>query len=99
MAANFETALALMRARLNRVPQDTSLDEYFTARLQAAERSLAGAGITLTATADDTVLLVDYAVWEYQSRDKPGGMPDWLRLRRRERWLRQGAREVSADDP
>ena len=38
------------------------------------------------------MLVVDYAVEQYQSRDKPGGLPDWLRLRRRERWVREGVR-------
>ena len=33
------------------------------------------------------MFLVDYTVWQYQNRDKPGDMPDWLRLDRRERWL------------
>ena len=41
----------------------------------------------MTESADDMMLLVDYTVWQYQNRDKPGDMPDWLRLDRRERWL------------
>ena len=35
------------------------------------------------------MLVVDTTVYQYQNRDKPGGMPEWLRLRRRERWLRE----------
>lgn len=31
----------------------------------------------------------DVTVWQHQNRDKPGAMPEWLRLRRRERWLSQ----------
>lgn len=83
------TALELMKARLNRPAADTALDGYFQARLDAAEADLRGAGIALTDSADDLMLLVDTAVWSYQNRDKTAGMPDWLRLRRRERWLRQ----------
>ena len=50
---------------------------------------LEGTGISLTCSADDMMLLVDYTVWQYQNRDSAGAMPDWLRLRRRERWLRE----------
>lgn len=83
-----ETALALVKARLNRLQSDTSLDEYYRARIAAAEEYLTGIGIELTDSQEDLMLVVDFAVWEYQNRDKPGNMPDWLRLHRRERWLR-----------
>lgn len=82
------TALGLVKARLNRLQSDTSLDDYFTARIEAAEQALTGNGIELTDSQEDLLLVVDLAVWEYQNRDKPGSMPEWLRLRRRERWLR-----------
>jgi len=82
--------LSLVKSRLNRLASDTSLDEYLTARVTAAEKELEAIGIHLSADApDDLMLLVDYTVWQYQNRDKPGGMPDWLRLKRRERWLRE----------
>ena len=83
-------ALSLVKARLNRLPNDTTLDGYLTARIMAAEQALEATGIVLTASVADLMLVVDYAVWEYQNRDKPGSMPDWLRLRRRERWVQQG---------
>lgn len=83
-------ALSLVKARLNRLSTDTTLDEYLTARIMAAEQAIEATGIVLTASVADLMLVVDYAVWEYQNRDKPGSMPDWLRLRRRERWVRQG---------
>jgi len=83
-------ALSLVKARLNRLSTDTTLDEYLTARIMAAEQAIEATGIVLTASVADLMLVVDYTVWEYQNRDKPGSMPDWLRLRRRERWVRQG---------
>ena len=86
-----DTALGLVKARLNRMASDTSLDSYFTQRIEAAAKELEGTGIRLTDSADDLMLLVDYSVWQYQNRDSTGAMPDWLRLRRRERWLRQNA--------
>ncbi len=89
MSYNAETALGLMRTRLNRLPGDTSLDSYFRARLDAAAQELTGNGIELTDTVEDTMLVVDVAVWQYSNRDSAAGMPPWLRLRRRERWLRE----------
>ena len=90
--ANVDTvqALSLMKARLNRLTTDTSLDDYFNARINGAIQELEGTGITLTDSTEDLLLTVDYAVWQYQNRDKPGSMPEWLRLRRRERWIREG---------
>ena len=88
MAVNTETALSLVKARLNRTASDTTLDGYFTQRINGAAAELEGTGISLTDSADDLMLLVDYTVWQYQNRDSAGSMPDWLRLRRRERWLR-----------
>lgn len=88
-ALNTTTALQLVKARLNRLASDTTLDTYLTARIDAAIGDLEGTGIVLTDSPEDMLLVVDYAVYQYQNRDKPGGMPDWLRLRRRERWLHQ----------
>ena len=86
-AVNESMALDLVKARLNRLPGDTSLDEYLTARVSAAVQELTRIGIVPTESTEDLILVVDYTVWSYQNRDNPGGMPDWLRLRRRERWL------------
>ena len=92
MAINAATALTLIKARLNRLDSDTTLDEYLTARLSSACAELEKTGITLDDGADDLMLVVDYTVWQYQNRDKPGNMPDWLRLRRRERWVQEVGR-------
>lgn len=90
--AAYDSALALrlVKARLNILPARADLNEYLSARIEAAAQELEGTGIRLTDSQDDLMLLVDTAVWAYQSRDKAAGMPDWLRLRRRERWLREG---------
>ena len=89
--ANMIAAIQLVKTRLNRPAADTSLDDYIMARINATEEELARTGITLTDSPNDLMLLVDYSVWQYQNRDSAGAMPDWLRLRRRERWLRQNA--------
>lgn len=97
MAVDQSTALELVKARLNILQSNTSLDSYLAARITAAEAELTNQGIDdLGFFNDDLLFVVDFAVWQYQNRDKPGGMPDWLRLKRRERWLRM--KEVQ-DDP
>lgn len=92
MTIDTVTALKLMKTRLNRVTSDTSLDDYFSARIEAAVGELQATGIALTASTEDLLLVVDYAVWQYQNRDNPNAMPPWLRLRRRERWVQQGVK-------
>ena len=89
MTLDMNTALTLVKQRLNRMTAATTMDAYFTRRIEAAAAELEGTGISLTDSADDMMLVVDYTVWSYQNRDSAGGMPDWLRLRRRERWLRE----------
>ncbi len=90
MAYTESTVLSIVKARLNRLASDTSLDIYLKKRIEAADIELAGNGIKLVAgNADDEVLLADYVVWRYQNRDKNTGMPEWLRLARRERWLKE----------
>ena len=92
MAYEPTTTLALVKARLNRLVSDTSLDEYLTRRIEAAVAELKRSGITLDAAQpDDVMFCVDYVVWQYQCRYANGGMPDWLRLRRRERWMNEHA--------
>lgn len=95
MWVSTETALGLVKSRLNRMAADTSLDDYFRQRIASAVAELEGTGISLTGSPDDLMLVVDYTVWQYQNRDSAGSMPEWLRLRRRERWLRQERGEVT----
>ncbi len=89
-AVDEAVALDLVKVRLNRLQSDTSLDEYCQARISAAADYLEGIGIRLDESQEDLMLLVDFTVWQYQNRDQGGSMPEWLRLQRRERWLRSG---------
>ena len=93
MAVARQDALALVKARLNRLPGDTSLDNYLGYRVDAAMEYLEGIGIHLSDSNDDLMLVVDMAVWQYQNRDNTGAMPEWLRLQRRERWIRTEAED------
>ena len=97
-SVNTRDALALVKMRLNRLPGDTSLDTYLDHRISAAIQELEGTGIVLDDGYEDLLLVVDTAVWQYQNRDSGAGMPEWLRLRRRERWLQQRSREAAEDD-
>lgn len=84
---NEVSALDMVKARLNRL--DTNLDSYLANRIRAAVTDLEKTGITLTDSVADLMLVVDYTCWAYANRDANTGMPDWLRLRRRERWLQE----------
>lgn len=84
---NEGTVLSLVKCRLNRMQSDATQDDYLLARIEAAAGGLKKNGIALDGSMEDTMLLVDLTVWQYQNRDKGEAMPQWLRLRRRERWL------------
>lgn len=89
-AVDMNMALRLVKTRLNRVQGDTSLDETLIYRIEAAIGQLTAIGINLTGDERDLMLVVDYTVWQYGNRDKPGAMPEWLRRERFERWLESG---------
>lgn len=90
-ATSVETALQMLKTRLNR--NAPALDEYFTNLLLAEVQKLGDNGIHLNDSMQDIMLLVDMAAWRYNNRDKPGAMPEWLRLLRRERWLADHGKE------
>ena len=71
-----KNVLALVKARLNRLQSDKTLDDYLLARIEAAHAELEQKGLIMSDTVDDHVLLTDYAVYQYQARDMSGGMPD-----------------------
>ena len=91
MAINQPVALMMVKTRLNRLPSDTTLDEYLLNRIDAAEQEINGmVPFPLTDSTADLMLLVDYAVYAYQNRDKAERMPEWLRYRLRCRFLQGG---------
>lgn len=83
-----EIILSLVKTRLNRLPSDTTLDNYLSTLITASQGELERTGITIRQdSADDAMLLVNLAVWRYQNRDSASAMPPWLAQYRRERWL------------
>ena len=91
--ANYDaqTALSLLKSRLNRLEEDTSLNVTLTTRIEEAAEELEHIGIALQNDTRDLMLIVDYAAWKYQNRDKTGEMPAWLKRERFERWMESGA--------
>ena len=84
-------ALQLMKTRLNRPAADTSLDSYLGFRISAAVRELNDMmPEKLSDSVDDLLLVVDFATWKYQNRDKNTGDPPWLRSVLRNRHLKRG---------
>ena len=88
---NAETALALLKARMDRAGMDVPapLTQYWEARIAAAGMDLEKKGIHLQDTADDNVLVADLAAYQSANRDNDTGMPAWLRLKIRERWVQE----------
>jgi hypothetical protein len=96
MAYTEATVLGILKGRLNRLPSDTSLDDILKPRIKAADAELKRTGINLIeGDAYDSVFLADFTACRYQNRDKDTGMPEWLRLARRERWLSGKGRETN----
>lgn len=101
MTYDADRAYELVKARLDYICVPATTETYLRARIEAAAKRLEQNGIRLRDTTDDLMLLCDMAVWEFQSRDKPGAMPEWLKIVRRERWLadRKANAEVDGDAP
>lgn len=87
MAYTEQVVLGIVKARLNRLASDTSMDDTLKQRIQAADMELTRTGIHLIEDVDDSVFLADFVAWKYNNRDQNTGMPEWLRMARRERWL------------
>lgn len=97
MEYNATAALAYVKARREYLRLPKEREEYLSARIDAAAGRLKDNGIELHDTPQDLMLLVDMTVWEETNRDKPGAMPEWLKMARRERWLHDGAARRAAE--
>ena len=90
--------LPLVKARLNRLQTDQSLDWYLIKRIEATDGEFERIGIHLDAfSIDDMVLLADWVAEGHLNRDKGGIVPEWLRLKRRERYLTQARGEEEGE--
>lgn len=87
-----QTALEMVKGRLDILPANTARDAQLLARIEAAAASLNRMGIRIAfeegdGGTDDLILLVDLTVWMIQNRDKGEDEPKWLRRRLRERFM------------
>lgn len=87
MGIDVSMALQMVKRRKNIMLDSHQQDDYLLERIHAAVQSLENAGIHLVDSAADNLLVTDMAVWQINNRDQAGGMPEWLRMARRERWL------------
>lgn len=102
MAFDVNVALLLVKQRKDMLTGINQRDDYMMMRIKAVVSELERTGIHLTDSIDDLLLVVDMAVWQYNNRDQSGAEPEWLRQRRRERWLADRSRnpkEGCFDDP
>lgn len=110
MPIDIQMAVLMVKQRKDMLTGIHQRDDYITARVKSTVSELESSGIHLVDTPDDQMLVVDMTVWQYNNRDQGGAMPEWLRLRRRERWMKdrainlafdakQKAEEVIAGDP
>lgn len=81
------SALQVLKNRLDRMPNDNNLDEYFTKRIEQTIEELEQKGIRLTDSVSDLMLVVDGAAWNHANRDKMTGQPEWLRKKTVGRWI------------
>ena len=83
-----EIVLTMLRARLDEPPHE--LDEFLRSVIFGVMSDLEAVGIHLQdSDAGDILFVTDMSAWKYSCRDKAEGMPEWLRLARRERYLRE----------
>lgn len=88
--------LPLVKARLG-IRVNTADNDHLIPKIKAAYAKITDQkGIKYDQNKFDHVeVLVDYACWLYENRDKSGAMPDWLRLEIRELYLHNHAQGVT----
>lgn len=89
-----QTALEMVKGRLDILPGNTTRDTQLLMRIDGAAEALRRMGITIRFEdtggepgTDDLMLLVDLTVWMIQNRDKGEDEPKWLRRRLNERFM------------
>ena len=89
--------LTLLKANVGAIGS-TIYDTLFLSLLTSAKSAIEREGITLDAdNAEDNNLIVGYATWLFQQREKPEmEMPRWLRYNLNNKVLHQ--RAVSSDE-
>lgn len=74
-----EASALLQALKIDLGISSNAFNDRLTAYLQSAQQAITRQGVTLTNSAEDDMLTVQYAAWTWRHRDTGAGMPRMLR--------------------
>lgn len=74
-----EASALLQALKIDLGISSNAFNDRLTAYLQSAQQAITREGVTLTDSAEDNTLTVQYAAWTWRHRDTGAGMPRMLR--------------------
>lgn len=74
-----EASALLQALKIDLGISSNAFNDRLTAYLQSAQQAITREGVTLTDSAEDDMLTVQYAAWTWRHRDTGAGMPRMLR--------------------
>lgn len=74
-----EASALLQALKIDLRISSNAFNDRLTAYLQSAQQAITREGVTLTDSAEDNMLTVQYAAWTWRHRDTGAGMPRMLR--------------------
>lgn len=74
-----EASALLQALKIDLGISSNAFNDRLTAYLQSAQQAITREGVTLTNSAEDDMLTVQYAAWTWRHRDTGAGMPRMLR--------------------
>lgn len=74
-----EASALLQALKIDLGISSNAFNDRLTAYLQSAQQAITREGVTLTDSAEDNMLTVQYAAWTWRHRDTGADMPRMLR--------------------
>lgn len=74
-----EASALLQALKIDLGISSNAFNDRLMAYLQSAQQAITREGVTLTDSAEDNMLTVQYAAWTWRHRDTGAGMPRMLR--------------------
>lgn len=74
-----EASALLQALKIDLGISSNAFNDRLTAYLQSAQQAITREGVTLTDSAEDNMLTVQYAAWTWRHRDTGAGVPRMLR--------------------
>lgn len=74
-----EASALLQALKIDLGISSNAFNDRLTAYLQSAQQAITREGVTLTNSAEDDMLTVQYAAWTWRHRDTGAAMPRMLR--------------------